>query len=294
MRIVFIGAVEFSLRALQHLGLIGASVIGVCTLRQSKLNADHVDLSSYCEEHSIPYIYAEDINAPTTLEWIVRCQPDIIFCFGWSRLLRKSVLKLAPLGTVGFHPAALPRNRGRHPIIWALSLGLNETASTFFFMDEDVDSGDILSQRNIVIDPHDDARSLYDKVVATALQQIDEFIPQLTSSSYLRTTQDKALSNIWRKRGQEDGLIDWRMSANSIHNLVRALTRPYVGAEFKAMGQTFKIWKSRIVNLSLINIEPGKVICYDDIGKPIIKCGEEALCLVETEPDFSPICDIYL
>ena len=62
------------------------------------------------------------------------------------------ILDLAPLGIIGFHPAALPRNRGRHPIVWALVLGLEETASTFFFMDKGADTGDILSQEKIKTD----------------------------------------------------------------------------------------------------------------------------------------------
>ena len=294
MRIVFIGAVEFSLRALQYLGEHGASVVGVCTLRQSTFNADHVDLSDYCTQKDIPCKYVEDIHAPTTLEWIARCRPDVIFCFGWSRLLRKPVLELAPLGVIGFHPAALPQNRGRHPIVWALVLGLSETASTFFFMDEGADSGDILSQRRIVIDPQDDARSLYDKVVASAIEQIGEFVPQLAKRAYLRTPQDTSQANSWRKRSRADGVIDWRMSANSIHNLVRGLTHPYVGAEFQIGGQTCKVWKSRVVTTASDNIEPGKVIGYDATGKPIVKCGEAALCLVETEPEFVSVCGAYL
>ena len=294
MRIVLIGAVEFSLHALQHLGLIGASVVGVCTLRQSTFNSDHVDLSVYCAQYGIPCIYADRIDAPHAREWIASCKPDVIFCFGWSRLLSKSVLELAPMGVVGFHPAALPQNRGRHPIIWALALGLSETASTFFFMDEEADSGDILSQRSIAIDPNDDARSLYDKLVTTALQQIGEFVPKLAARAYARIPQNPNLSNSWRKRSRADGIIDWRMSANSIHNLVRALTRPYVGAEFQFSGRNFKVWKTCVLNVVAGNIEPGKVIGHDETGRAIVKCGEGALCLAETEPEFFAVCGEYL
>jgi methionyl-tRNA formyltransferase len=63
------------------------------------------------------------------------------FCLGWSNLLKAEILKAAPLGVIGFHPAALPANRGRHPLIWALGLGLDETATTFFFMDKGADRG---------------------------------------------------------------------------------------------------------------------------------------------------------
>ena len=134
MRIVFIGAVEFSLCALERLVELDAEIVGVCTLQESKLNADHVDLSSFSETHGIPCFYADDINSTKTLTWIQGKAPDIIFCFGWSRLIKQDLLELAPLGVVGFHPAALPANRGRHPLIWALVMGLKKTASTFLFM----------------------------------------------------------------------------------------------------------------------------------------------------------------
>ena len=87
------------------------------------------------------------------------------------------MLTLPSLGLVGYHPALLPQNRGRHPIIWALALGLEETGSTFFFMDEGADTGDILSQRRVPITPEDDAGTLYDKLTTTALDQINAFCP---------------------------------------------------------------------------------------------------------------------
>lgn len=117
MRILLIGAVEFSHRALLHLVGMGAHVVGVCTLRQSSFNADHVDLSDACRSSGIPSVYADDIHAPELLAWMATHKPDVIFCFGWSRLLKPPVLSLAPMGVVGFHPAALPMNRGRHPLI---------------------------------------------------------------------------------------------------------------------------------------------------------------------------------
>ena len=294
MRIIFIGAVEFSLRALQHLSLIGANVVGVCTNRNSTLNTDHADLSIHCSQMAIPCLNTEDINTPATLKWITDCKPNVIFCFGWSRLLKKPILELAPLGVIGFHPAALPMNRGRHPLIWALVLGLSETASTFFFMDEGADSGHIISQHNIVIEPEDDARSLYDKVVITALKQISKFVPQLAECTFPQIHQDEKRSNTWRKRGKADGIIDWRMSASSVHNLVRGLTHPYVGAEFQFDGQVCKVWKSHLVGQPAENIEPGKVIGHDGKGKPFVKCGEGAICLLETEPAFDLARGTYL
>ena len=127
MRIIFIGSVAFSLSAFEHLVSTGADIVGVCTLKESKFNSDHADLSQSSILHGIPYLYVDNINSDSTVNWIKQKSPDVIFCFGWSKLLKKRILDLAPLGVIGYHPAALPANRGRHPLIWALVLGLKQS-----------------------------------------------------------------------------------------------------------------------------------------------------------------------
>jgi methionyl-tRNA formyltransferase len=293
MRIVFIGAVEFSFKALRHLISLEAQIVGVCTLKASEFNADHVDLRPLSEAHAIPSFYVEDINSNETLDWIRDKSPDVIFCFGWSRMIKKDLLSLPPLGIVGFHPAALPANRGRHPIVWALVLGLENTASTFFFMNDGADSGDILSQEEIIIASHDDARTLYDKVVQTAMVQITKFLPLLAKGTSPRIKQNESLANVWRKRGYADGQIDWRMSAQSIHNLVRGLGLPYAGAHFLLDGNEIKVWKTTIILDSKKNYEPGKVISCTS-GIIVIKCGEDAIALLDTEPKLKENIGPYL
>jgi len=289
MRIVFIGTVRFSLHSLERLMELNANVVGICTLRESKFNSDHIDLSDFGAIHQIQTHYSEDINSVKSVDWIKEQRPDVIFCFGWSRLLKKELLSLAPKGVIGFHPAALPSNRGRHPLIWALALGLNKTASTFFVMTEKADDGDIISQKEITITKQDDAASLYSKVTVAALKQIEELLPQLNDGRCLRIKQDKSVSNSWRKRGSLDGAIDWRMSANSIYNLVRALALPYVGAHFFYNKKQIKVWSTFIVENRSNNIEPGKVIGLSKRG-PIVKCGDDAICI----PNFDGSSDLNI
>jgi methionyl-tRNA formyltransferase len=293
MRIVFVGAVEFSLRALERLVELEAEIVGVCTLQESKFNADHADLSSFSKAHGVPSFNVNDINSIETLNWIREKSPDVIFCFGWSRLIKQDLLELAPLGVIGFHPAALPANRGRHPIIWALVLGLKKTASTFFFMDAGADTGDILSQQEILIAEQDDARTLYDKVIQTALTQIAEFLPKLANRSFQRIKQNELFANVWRKRSCADGKIDWRMSAQSIHNLVRGLAAPYVGAHFLVDGKEIKVWKSAIFLNAPNNIEAGKVLLKTKEGL-VVKCGVDAITLLVTHPEFKANVGAYL
>ena len=282
MRVVFIGTVEFSFRALKKLLEVDTEVVGVCTKDGSNFNADFVDLTPLCKENDIPFKFIDNINSQENIQWIESLKPDIIFCFGWSSLIKKELLDLTPMGVVGYHPALLPQNRGRHPLIWALALGLEKTGSTFFFMDEGADSGDILSQEIIKVEYEDDARSLYNKMIDIALAQIKNFIPQLKNSDYPKISQDHSISNIWRKRGKRDGQIDFRMDSNTIYNLVRALSKPYVGAHVEYKGEDIIIWKVQELSYDKENIESGKVLESD--GKTlVVKTYDGAIVILEHE-----------
>lgn len=293
MRIVFIGTVQFSREMLSHLISMGADVQGVCTATEPRSNSDYADLSDLCRQLHIPLLRTQDINSDEAIFWISELKPDVIFCFGWSRLIGKRLLDLPHMGIVGYHPAELPKNRGRHPLIWALALGLNRTASTFFFMNEGADSGDILSQVQVEIDFDDDARSLYSKLVATAKTQLSQVVKRLDSGIIVRRKQDDLSATYWRKRTAKDGRIDWRMGARDIHNLVRALASPYPGADFEAKNIIFKVWKSQVIVGVPLNAEPGKVIGFMQ-GQPIVRCGTDAICLIDTTPFFEPSLGDYL
>ena len=284
MRIVFIGCVEFSHSALIRLLKIPeAEVVGVVTRNSSSFNTDFRSLLPLAKPLEIPCFIAEKNDQGAMFDFVRELNPDVIYCFGWSYLLRSEILGVPHLGIIGFHPAALPQNRGRHPLIWALALGLQQTASTFFFMDEHADSGDILSQRPIPIGPEDDAGTLYQKMTEVALEQIPVFTQALAIGTYERHSQNHAKANSWRKRSVKDGWIDWRMSAETIHNLVRALTRPYVGAHCLYQNNEIKVWKTTVEDRDGVeNFEPGKVLSNSD-GRISIKCGTGTIMLLEHE-----------
>jgi len=293
MRILFIGTVEFSFKALEKLIDIKADVVGVCTKKKSPFNSDFSDLAPLCIKNEIPYKYVNNINSEENISWIRAMNPDVIFCFGWSSLIKQEILKLAPMGVVGFHPAHLPKNRGRHPLIWALVQGLKESASTFFFMEEGADDGDILSQEIFNISYEDDARTLYEKVITIALKQITAFVPQLENDTYLRTSQDHRVANTWRKRGKSDGEIDFRMNGFAIYNLVRGLTTPYVGAHIEYLGEDVIIWEVEEVDDASSNIESGKVLeSYNNAI--LVKCYDKAIRILKHEFKILPKVGEYI
>ncbi len=293
MKILFIGTVKFSKIALQKLIELNAQVVGVCTKEKSEFNSDFAELRPLCEKNKIPYKYVDNINSKDNYNWIKSLSPDIIFCFGWSNLLKKNILRLAPMGVLGFHPSELPKNRGRHPLIWALALGLKKSASTFFFMDEGIDSGEILSQKNFDISSNDDAQSLYNKMANNALQQIEEFLPQLEKKNYQTIKQNDEVSNIWRKRVKTDGRIDFRMESQAIYNLVRALSKPYVGAHIKYNEKEIIVWKVEIVENKQNNIESGKVLDINE-DKILVKTYDGAIRITHHEFEKIPNIGEYL
>lgn len=283
MKIFFIGSVIFSANALRELIAMHSDVVGVYTLKRSEFNSDHQDLTSIAEQAGIPSRFDPDLHSPESLDWIKKLNPDVIFCFGWSRLIREPLLSLPPLGVIGFHPAALPANRGRHPLIWALVLGLTETASTFFIMDKGADSGDIISQEKVSIDLSDNAYSLYARITDIAMEQLRDFVPRLANGNIKPQPQDHCQANVWRKRGPADGRIDWRMAASSIHNLVRGLTRPYIGAHFDYNSQVIRVWQTEIEPNVTANFEPGKVLSVHK-NTLLVKAGMGAIRLIDYDP----------
>ncbi len=294
MKILFIGCVESSKIFLETLIKAGAEIVGVITKEESLQNSDFVNLAPIAIEKGIEYQYVKNINDANSVEFIKTAKPDIGFCLGWSQLIKREVLDLFSKGVIGFHPAALPQNRGRHPIIWALVLGLNQTASSFFLMNEEADAGAILSQEAIEIEYADNARTLYDKVMRVAQKQLTELWKALCEEKVCPIVNRDIKGNVWRKRNRQDGKIDWRMSSRSIYNLVRGLSEPYVGAHFEYNNQKYKVWKvQECKGKGFDNIEPGKILWINSDSTFAVKAGENIIEVLEYD-NFEPELNLYL
>ena len=178
------------------------------------------------------------------MEVIRSIAPDVIFVFGFSQLISPEILSIPSLGCIGTHPALLPKNRGRHPLIWALVEGLTQSGLTFFYLDEGADSGDILWQEPFTIELGDDALTLYQKIRSLASKGIAEFLPKLMNNTAPRIPQDASQATYWRKRTAQDGQIHWDQPSMTIYNLIRALTRPYPGSHTFIGAEKVIIWKA--------------------------------------------------
>jgi len=289
MRIVFVGAVEFSRHCLKEVLENGGDVVAALTLPEEKagFHSDYADLSDVAAQHEVSvYKLDREINHPENIKLIRSLQPDVVFIFGWSQLISKHVLDIPPLGCVGTHPALLPRNRGRHPIVWALVEGLEESGLTFFYLDEGTDSGDILWQKPFPITLEDDAGSLYERIKALASEAIREFLPQLKQGTAQRIPQDHSQATYWRKRTEGNGEIHWTAPTMKTYNLIRALARPYVGAYTYAGGRKVTLWRAKLSQDPLPSearyLKPGAVFANAD-AEFDVRTGDGYLTVLEYE-----------
>ncbi len=292
MRIIFVGSVYFSFKILEHLININANVVGVISKKESKINSDFYDLGPFCEDFNLPNLSTRDINNEESFNWIKNLMPDVIYCFGWSNIIKEPLLNLPEKGIIGFHPSLLPLNRGRHPLIWAKVLGLKESGTTFFEMDKNADSGPIISQEKFLIEEQDTAKDLYKKIIANGKKQVEKFTLQLEHNKEKKVLQPKN-SNYWRKRNYKDGEINFSMATQKIVNIVRALTSPYPGATFSFKGEKIIIWSIEKGNNNQYNIEPGKVIGLDK-NKVEVKTGDGSIILIDHTFSKLPELNEYL
>ncbi len=281
-RLVFIGSVDFSNRMLKEIISAGGNVVGVVAKDSMGINADFCDISVTAQLRNIPTHKTNDINDDNSTHFISKMQPDYVICVGWSQLLTSKTLKIAKTDNIGYHPSELPFNRGRHPVIWSLALGLDKTASTFFSLRTEPDIGPVFAQDQVVINRDDDAASLLEKLKETASMQIHVLINQIKNGQLRAERLSLKKGNIWRRRKDIDGLIDFRMHSSTIYNLTRALTRPYVGAHLQIGDKKFRVWRVKEEQFDLRNIEPGKVLAIKN-GNISVKTADGCVLLVEHE-----------
>lgn len=288
MRVALIGCVRFSRRCLQTVAAHeGAELVGVVTSPEAAAEGDHCSLVAAAAALDVPALAVGQRDFDDMAAFLAGLRPDLVLCMGWHALLPERVLSIPPLGVLGFHPSELPHNRGRHPIIWALALGLERTASSFILLDRGADTGDLVDQVYVDIGDDDDAGSLYDRITEIAQGQLEDLLVRLPKGEVRRIPQDVRDGNAWRRRTAEDGRIDWRMSARSIRNLVRALAPPYPCAHVETRGGPVLVRRCEAGPEGPANVEPGRVLAVTDEGIRV-QTGEGTVWLVDHAFDSLP------
>ncbi len=232
-RIVFMGTPDFAVASLDAIVQHGYEVAAVVTVpdRQTGrgLKLTFSPVKSYALEHGIPVLQPEKLRNPEFLETLQSLQADLFVVVAF-RMLPREVWAMPPLGTFNLHASLLPQYRGAAPINWALINGEAKSGVTTFLLNERIDEGQLLLQRETPISDDDNAESLHDRLAAMGSELVVEtldglFSHRITPQTQLQEEPLKAAPKIFK----QDCAIDWHRNGNDIRNFVRGLS-PYPAA----------------------------------------------------------------
>jgi len=225
----------------------------------------------------IAVLQPERIKHRQAIEEIRALKPDVIVVMAYGQVLPSDVLEIPKIASLNLHASLLPRWRGAAPIQAAIAAGDRETGITVMYIDEGLDTGDILLQRTIDILTADTGGSLHDRLAKIAPEALLESLELLAKESAPRIPQDNTLATYASKLKREDGKIDWTDPADTIERKIRAFD-PWPGAFMKFDGRNLKIFSAVIVGLCGM---PGEILRSEK--EIVVAAGEGALSLGEVQ-----------
>ncbi len=232
-------------------------------------------------EHGIPVYAPEDVNHPLWVDRIRDLNPDVIFSFYYRNLLCDSILNTARVGAFNLHGSLLPAYRGRAPLNWVLVNGETETGVTLHRMVARADAGGIVAQQRVAIADNDEALSLHRKLSDAAKNMLNSTLPAIKAQRFSETAQDDSKASYYGRRTPEDGRLDWEKPAQTLQNLVRAVSDPWPGAYSFAGTHKFIVWKSRVRT----DLSPARAGTVLSVAPLIVACGEGALEILTGQAD---------
>jgi len=297
MRIVFIGTGEIGVPTLRALLDSEHEVVAVVTQPDKRVGREQriepppikkeitrsggfqtaVGRSAAGKPPLLEVLQPAKIKDPQTIEEIRGLAPDIIVVVAYGQILPRHVLEIPRLACLNLHASLLPRWRGAAPIQATIAAGDYETGITAMYMDEGLDTGDILVQRSVEILPNDTGGSLHDRLAQIAPEALLESLRLVAAGNAPRIAQDNARATYAPKLKREHGQIDWSESAETIERKIRAYN-PWPGAFMKVDRQNLKVFSASVVDL---NGQPGEVLCSDrDL---VVAAAKGALSLAEVQ-----------
>jgi methionyl-tRNA formyltransferase len=281
VRIVFIGTGEIGVPTLRALQKSEHELIGVVTQpdkpagREQKITAPPVKVA--VSGSNIPILQPAKIKEPAAIEQIRAFKPDVVAVMAYGQILPRAVLEIPRVACLNLHASLLPHWRGAAPIQAAIAAGDRETGITVMYMDEGLDTGDILLQLKIAILPTDTGGSLHDRLAKIAPEALLEALPVLANSSASRIPQNKAVASYAPKLDREAGRIDWNESANQIERKIRAYD-PWPGAFTEFDGRKLKVFTAAITDL---RGKPGEILRRD--RELVVATSNASLSLTEVQ-----------
>jgi methionyl-tRNA formyltransferase len=284
MRIVFMGAGEIGVPTLQALLNSEHEVVGVVTQPDKPVGRSQLieppPIKKALSGTNIPVLQPARIKDRQAIEEIRALRPDVMVVMAYGQILPRGVLEIPEIACLNLHASLLPRWRGAAPIQAAIAAGDREIGITVMYMDEGLDTGDILLQRTIDILPADTGGALHDRLAGLAPETLLESLDLLAKGKAPRTPQDNAVATYAPKLKREDGKIDWSDPADAIERKIRAFD-PWPGAFMTVSTdgtRNLKIFSATVIDL---RGKPGKILRSEN--ELVVAAGADALSLGEVQ-----------
>lgn len=283
--IIFMGTPDFAVPCLDKLHQ-NYNVTAVITQPdRPKGRGQHLAKSPvkvYAEEHNLPVYQPEKIKTAEFTEKLRQMQPDLIIVVAFGQILSQEILDIPKFGCINVHASLLPRWRGAAPIHWSIIGGDTETGVTTMYMDAGLDTGDMILKAKTVITPEMTTAQLHDTLMMQGADLLIETIQSIENGTVSREKQDDSLSCYAKMLNNDNCRIDWKKSAQEVHNLVRGLNSWPI-AYTTLNGKKFKIWQTKIVDADTTGKTPGQIIDLTKKGI-IVATGNGAIELLQIQP----------
>lgn len=277
------GTPEFAVPSLNAINNSEHQLIAVVTApdkeRGRGREVSFTPVKDYAVKNNLPVLQPEKLKDPEFIEQVRNLAPDLIIVIAF-RILPREIFEIPRLGTFNVHGSLLPKYRGAAPIQWSLINGDSETGLTTFFIQEKVDTGNIILQKKIAIEKDDNFGSLHDRLQSLSIDIVLETIKIIESGAIQLIKQDESQVSSAPKITKENSRIDWNQPGEKIYNLIRGLS-PYPAAYFLHNSKLYKVFSSRLKD-DLI-LQPGEI--KETKNEIFIGTATTALEITEIQPE---------
>jgi len=264
MRIVLIGQAAFGEAVLKKLLERGEEVVGVYTPPDAPGGRPD-PLKALAESSGIPVFQPKRLRAPEVFPVYAALAPELNIMAFVTDIVPETILNFPRYGTFQYHPSLLPKHRGASSMNWPIIQGETKTGLSIFWPDKGLDTGPILLQKEVIIEPHDTLGSLYfGKLFPMGVEALMEALDLVKEGKAPRIPQDHSQATYEPPCREEHGVIDWARPVTEVYNLIRGCN-PQPGASTLLQGQKIKIFDS-VIWPERVDGRPGEVAYITDDG----------------------------
>ncbi len=265
-RIVFMGTPEFSIPTLSGLVQSEYEIAAVYTQPDRPAGRSRgmacPPVKAFAQNVSLPVFQPQSLRNKYEVQQLANHAPDLLVVVAFGLILPSDVLKIPKFGCLNIHPSLLPRYRGPSPVTSAILAGDEETGVTIMLMNEGIDSGPILAQQSVTIDPQDTAGSLQDRLSTVGADLLLRTLPEWIEQKLVPVRQNNERASYTQTIRKQDGRLDWQLSAVELDRRVRAYY-PWPGCHTYWRGKILKVLKAVPLPASK-PVEPGLVVELSD------------------------------